>query len=115
MEQRGTEADVMTALPAGGIDESIKVLWDKIRSTSLLITQLREENRGLVTRVEELSAEVASLREELGKREQELRKLRTDHAAYVTASATASEFTPEERESIKARMRELISKINSHL
>jgi uncharacterized coiled-coil DUF342 family protein len=105
----------MTALPAAGIDESIKILWDKIRSASLLITQMRDENRGLLARVEELSAEVASLREELGKREQDLRRLRTDHAAYVAASSTANEFTPEDRESMKNRMRELISKINSHL
>lgn len=115
MEQRGTEAEVMIPLPAGGLEDSLKILWDKIRSMALLIAQLREENRGLLARVEELSSEVAALRDDVGKREQELRRLRGEHAAYVAASSTASEFTLEERESMKARMRELISKINSHL
>ena len=96
------------------MEEALKSVWDKIRLAAHLITQLREEKRVLSTRVADLERQVGSLRSEAQNRDQELKRLRSEHSQLLNANGQKS-FTAEEKETIRIRIRELISKINSYL
>ena len=91
-----------------------KVVWEKTRATADLIRQLREEKRGLLQRVAELESEGEKLLAAAVKQEQELKRLRAEHAAMVS-SADGNVLSTEEKERLKGKIRDLIAKINSYL
>ncbi len=96
------------------LDEALKTIWDKIRLATHLIIQLREEKHRLVSRADELERLVSSLRSDIQTKDQELKRLRTEHAQVLNSNGQQS-FTEEQKEAIKSRIRDLISKINSYL
>ena len=91
-----------------------KVVWEKTRATAELIRQLREEKRGLLQRVSELESEAEKLLGAAVKQEQELKRLRAEHAAMVS-SADGNVLSADEKERLKGKIRDLIAKINSYL
>jgi chromosome segregation ATPase len=90
--------------------DSIQDLWAKARRVSDLLLQVRSENAQLKTRNAELEREVKT---RLEQREQELHKLRID---YVQLQSNGSSiYSKEEKDELKTKIKELISKINSRL
>jgi len=96
------------------LDEALKIVWDKIRLTTHLINQLREEKHTLLSRTSELERLVLSLRSDIQTKDQELKRLRAEHDQVLNSNGQQS-FSEEEKEAIKNRIRDLISKINSYL
>jgi chromosome segregation ATPase len=96
------------------LDEMLRSVWDRTKQATELIESLRNENRELQSRVRNLEGDVSSLRGDVASRELDLRKTRAELTQVLNASGTHM-FSPEEREMIKAKIRELISKINSYL
>lgn len=93
--------------------ESIQELWTKARRVSDLLLQVRAENAQLKSRNAELEQSDQEARTRLEQREQELRKLRID---YVQLQSNGSSiYSKEEKEELKTKIKELISKINSRL
>ncbi|HEV8539051.1 MAG TPA: hypothetical protein VGR15_09065 [Bacteroidota bacterium] len=96
------------------MEDALKPVWDKIRLAAHLISQLREDKQNLMSRIDDLERQVATLRSEILTRDQEFKRLRSEHVQLVNANGQRS-FTEEEKENIRSRIRELISKINSYL
>ncbi len=113
MDQRQAESEIIIAGDAG-VEHVLRSFWEKARAAGELIARLREEKRGAENRIGELEAEVASLRSEIQTKELELKRLRAEHV-QLTSSDGREFFSPEEKEILKGRIRELIAKINSHL
>ena len=114
MNQRHNETEVPVVEEMSTLDSVLKSFWDKVHSASELIQQLREEKKILKERSEELEQQVSSLRQEVVTRDHELKRLRAEHAQLLSANGNNT-FTPQEREEMKSRVRDIISKINSYL
>jgi hypothetical protein len=120
-----TEADVAIARTPDGLEDLLKPVWEKVRGAIALVQALREEKSVLEVQVRELERvgaerlqalerELVALRADLTAREQELKRSKTEYAQLI-ASGGRQTFSPEEREILKSRIRELIAKINSYL
>jgi len=93
--------------------DSIQELWTKARRVSDLLLKVREENSQLKTRVAELERSEREGKSRLEQREQELHKLRIE---YVQLQSNGSSiYSKEEKDELKTKIKELISKINSRL
>ena len=93
--------------------ESIQELWAKARRVSDLLLQVRAENAQLKTRNAELERSEREIKSRLEQREQELHKLRID---FVQLQSNGNSiYTKEEKDELRTKIKELISKINSRL
>jgi chromosome segregation ATPase len=93
--------------------ESIQDLWTKARRVSDMLLQARAENTQLQARNAELERSEREVKSRLEQREQELHKLRIE---YVQLQSNGSSvYSQEEKEELKTKIKELISKINSRL
>ena len=108
------EKEVETATDSSTLEESIKGLWDKARTAGNLIVQLRDEKKSLGVRLQQVENELQSIKDALGNREQELKRLRAEYAQMVSSNGQNA-FTENEKENLKNKIRDLIAKINSHL
>lgn len=115
MNHNYPETEEVTMTKDGvAVEEELKAVWEKVRLATHLIAQLRDEKRTITTRAEELERQVAALRSDLQARDAEIKRIRAEHA-HIASSNGQQSFSEEEREAIKNRIRELISKINSYL
>ena len=96
-------------------ESGFKQLWERIRATTEFISQLRERNQKYQGQIERLESDVVRMRSELNQREQELKRLKLDHAQLSGSLRDNNVLTSEEKESLKNRIKDLIAKINSHL
>ena len=113
MPDQQAEAEVMSGKEIKTLESSLEALWEKARRVSDVLVQLKEENGVLQKRVTELEAEESRLKQELAGRDQELARLHQD--ALRLQSNGSNILTKEEKEALKARIKDLITKINSHL
>lgn len=107
------EAEVISGKDVKTIESSLEALWDKARRVSEALVQLKETNGALEKKVEALEAVEKNLKQELADRDRELEHLRQD--ALRLQSNGSNILTKEEKEALKARIKDLIGKINSHL
>jgi len=107
------EAEVMSGKEIKTLEKSLEALWDKARRVSEALVKLKEENGILQTRVTALEAEESHLKQELANREQDLSRLHQE--ALRLQSNGSNILTKEEKEALKARIKDLITKISSHL
>jgi chromosome segregation ATPase len=107
------EPEVMSGNDIKSLESSLQALWEKARQVSEILVQLREKNVMLQGRVEELEESDQRLKQELQGREKELERVRQE--ALRLQSNGSNVLTKEEKEALKSRIRELITKINSHL
>jgi hypothetical protein len=108
-----TEAEVLSGKDTKTIESSLEALWDKARRVSEVLVQLKETNGVLQKKVEDLESVEQNLKQELAAKERELERLRQD--ALRLQSNGSNILTKEEKEALKARIKDLIVKINSHL
>lgn len=114
MDQFQTQTEIEMSNEIIASEGSLKSVWEKVQSAVLLINELRKEKSALSSRVGELERQLSSLRTDIITRDQDLKKLRAEQAHLVTASRSNG-FSEEEKEEIKRKIRDLISKINSYL
>ena len=96
------------------LQDMLKILWERAQSISELVARLREEKRTQQERERELGQELESLRSAISSREQELKRLRSEHIQLINSNGN-NMLTQEEKENLKSKIRDLIAKINSHL
>ncbi len=113
MPDQQVEAEITSGKDLRTIEVSLEALWDKARRVSEVLVQLKEANGVLQKRVESLESVEQSLKQELASKERELERLRQD--ALRLQSNGSNILTKEEKEALKARIKDLIGKINSHL
>ena len=107
------EAEVISGKDIKTIESSLEALWDKARRVSEVLVQLKETNGVLQKKVEDLESVEQNLKQELASKDRELERLRQD--ALRLQSNGSNILTKEEKEALKARIKDLIGKINSHL
>jgi chromosome segregation ATPase len=95
-----------------GIESALKQIWDRAKTISEIITNLRDDNRTLQTRAMDLEKELRKLRMELETRELELKNVKD---RYTVAQASLEDtLSPDEKEALRLRIKELLAKLNSH-
>ncbi len=99
---------------AQSLESSLRALWDKIKVSSELIQQLRQDKQELNRQVQSLVGEVASLKADAGQKDMEIKRLKAEYAQLLQVGS-GNGFSDEEKEILKGRIRDLIAKINSHL
>jgi len=107
------EAEVMSGKDIKTLETSLEALWEKARRVSEVLVQLKETNSALQKKVEDLEIVERGLKQELAGKERELDHLRQE--ALRLQSNGSNILTKEEKEALKARIKDLISRINSHL
>ena len=114
VEERQLGTDVTSIKEAKLFEESITLLWERVRAAAGLIAELRTERQAVLDKLDAATAELSSLRAQLQTKEQEARRLKSELTQSMNASDTSA-ISSEEKEILKGRIRELIAKINSHL
>ena len=95
------------------LEESLQVLWEKARLVSDELLKLKAKNRELQNRLSGLEDNDRRKDEELKRRERELLEMH-DQLEHAQSNGS-SLFSKEELETVKLRLKELITKINSRL
>jgi hypothetical protein len=95
------------------LEASLQALWEKARRVSELLLQMRESNQLLHGRVTDLEYAEHQLKETLAGREKDLERLRHEVAKLQLNGSEA--FTKEEKEALKAKIKEMVAKINARL
>ncbi len=106
-----TEAEISQMHVVKTVEAMLRGLLEKAQQASDVIAALRSENRQLGERVEVLEREVADLQRELSSREEELHRKETRGG-----QSTADGFlTPEERELMREKLRDLLTRISQYV
>ncbi len=113
MPDQQVEAESISGKDIKSLESSLEALWEKARRVSEMIVHMRETNSDLVKRVEALESSDENLKRELASKERELDQLRKE--ALRLQSNGSNFLTKEEKEALKARIKDLIIKINSRL
>lgn len=113
MPDQQAEAEVVSGKDIKNLEISLEALWEKARRVSDVLVQLKETNAALKKRVEDLETNELRLNQELANKQGELDRLRQE--ALRLQSNGSNILTKEEKEALKARIKDLINKISSHL
>ena len=113
MPDQHVEAEVISGKEIKTLESSLEALWEKARRVSESLVQLKESNASLQKKVEDLETLERGLKQELVGKERELERLRQE--ALRIQSNGSNILTKEEKEALKARIKDLIIRINSHL
>ncbi|TSA20955.1 hypothetical protein D4R75_06880 [bacterium] len=113
MPDQHVAAEAMSGKDIKTLETSLEALWDKARRVSEVLVQLKETNGVLQRKVEDFEVVEQNLKQELAVKERELERLRQE--ALRLQSNGSNILTKEEKEALKARIKDLIGKINSHL
>jgi len=112
LSQHQVEVEPKEAEGLKSLEFALKELWDKARKVSDLIASLRDDNRALQMRIAELEKELRKARMELETKDMELKTVK-DRYALAQASLSSS-LSHEEKEVLRLRIKELLTKLNSH-
>lgn len=111
------ESDLETEVSGGrdlkSLEGSLQTLWERARKVSDLVLRLKQENQDLRQEVGDLRNTQAALNRELESSRQDLQRIQEQ--LLQLQSNGSNIFTKEEKEALKARIKELIVKINSRL
>ena len=113
MPDQHVEAESISGKDIKSLESSLETLWEKARRVSEMLVHMRETNTELLKRIETLESSDESLKRELAGKERELDLLRKE--ALRLQSNGSNFLTKEEKEALKARIKDLIIKINSRL
>lgn len=91
----------------------MKRFGKKARRVSEVLVQTKEMSVGLRKRVEDLEAVEQRLMKDLVDKEREVERLRQE--VLCAQSNGSNILTKEEKEALKARIKDLVTKISSHL
>lgn len=114
MNRRQDGLEVSVAEDMDNIDTILKTFWEKARFAAELIARLREEKRTLQDQCVKLQDELQKIHSDLSGKEQELKRLRAEHA-QILSSISSDVFTTQDKDELKNKIRDLIAKINSYL
>ncbi len=111
-QQAGTDAKVI--IEQQEIEAELKSLWDKIRKASEVIFMLRDENQHLKSQNSDLQQKYDELNSQIIAKEKEINRIRTEYSKLASSTGEDT-FSATEKEALKNRITDLITKINSHL
>ena len=113
MPDQHAEAESVSGKDIRSLEISLETLWEKARRVSEVLVQMRETNGDLRKRVEDLEAVEQRLVQDLADKGREVERW---HQEVLRAQSNGQNIlTKEEKEALKARIKDLITKISSHL
>ncbi len=115
MNQVVTEIEPSASKETNSVDDALRILWDKAKEASDLISELKRERQQLHTKLIAIESELSRLRNELITKDQEVKRLKGELAQSANTNNGTIAILTEEKEVLKNRIRELIATINSHL
>ncbi len=110
MDEHSAETPSPSDLRA--LENSLKGLWDRARRAAELIAKLRGENVDLRAQVAAQDAELDRLRQDLARKDQLIKKAMSEIGVSPPRGAVVMNG---EREAMVARVRELLSRLESYL
>lgn len=113
LTEQQTDIEVAGIRDSKGLEAVFRTLWDRVNKAAELIQHLKEENRALQSRAEGLEEQVSYLKNEVSEKEEALRQIKEQQQQAL--SRGNSLFSDEEKEALKLKVKELLSRINSHL
>jgi peptidoglycan hydrolase CwlO-like protein len=113
LDHEQTEIDNDQTKNGARIENALKAFWEKAHTASDLLSAYRAEIHSYRERQSLIEKELQSLRSDVQSKDQEIKRLRAEHAQLAGSQNTG--FTSEEREHLKNRIKDLLSKLNSHL
>ena len=113
MPESQVESPVADQKDLRSLETSLQSLWEKARRVSESLLQMRESNQLLRGRVADLEHAEQQLKETLAGKEKDLERLRHEVAKLQLNGSEA--FTKEEKEALKAKIKDMIAKINARL
>ena len=113
MPDQHVEAEIMSGKDIRSLETSLEALWEKARRVSEVLVQMKETNGDLRKRLEDLEAVEQRLKKDLADKEREVERLRQE--VLRVQSNGSNILTKEEKEALKARIKDLITKLSSHL
>jgi peptidoglycan hydrolase CwlO-like protein len=96
-----------------GLEGVFRTLWDHVRKATELIEHLKDENRTLQGNNVRLEEQIAAIRTDLMEKEEALRQVKQQNLQVLNHSDNL--FSDEEKQVVKSKIKELITKIDSHL
>ncbi len=106
-----TEAEISQMHVVKTVEAMLRGLLEKAQQASDVIAALRSENRQLGERVEVLEREVADLQRELSSREEELHR-KENQGGQSTVDGF---LTAEERDLMREKLRDLLTRISQYV
>lgn len=113
MEQNTDHTQTESGAEEQQLSRILQGLWDKVRRAGELITELRSQNNDLDQRADVLEREISRVKAELSARDEAVRSL-TDQLKAAGASNNGVVLNGE-RDSLVAKVRELLSRIDGYL
>lgn len=114
MDHQQDDIDIEGARDIVKIENALKSFWDKAHAASDIIEKYKTEQQYFKNNQIELEKQINKLRNELLSKEQELKKLQTEHSRLLN-NLPSDGFIPVEKENLKIKIKDLLVKINSHL
>jgi predicted RNase H-like nuclease (RuvC/YqgF family) len=114
VNQPQSETEVGVVNEVDITDSLLKGFWERVHILGELVKKLRSDNRELTIQVEQLENELHELRSKVHEKDLEYRRLRSEYD-QISSAPDKDFISSQEREDLKDKIRELISKINSHL
>jgi hypothetical protein len=113
LDHEQTENDNDQIKTGTRIENTLKTFWEKAHAAADLLSTYRAEIHSYRERQSLIEKELQTLRNDIQSKDQEIKRLRVEHAQLAGSQHTG--FTSEERENLKNRIKDLLSKLNSHL
>lgn len=114
MNQVQAEIEGHAVRDLGSLEAALKTMWEKARAAADLIAKLQSDRMQMQAVIGDLEKGMSTLRSELSTKEQELKRLRAEHA-QLSSLDSKNVFSEEEKEMFRGKIKDLISRINSHL
>lgn len=113
MTEQQTDLEVAGIRDSKGLEAVFRTLWDRVKKAAELIQHLKEENRALLSRAQGLEEQVSYLKKELSEKGEALQQMKEQQ--HEALSRGNNLFSDEDKEALKLKIKELLSRINSHL
>lgn len=108
-----SDIDVMSNHTARAFQEGLRSVSSAAARILNRLREAQESNDGLRQRIRELENELELLRRAIDRKEADITKLRG--ARMLSQRNDGGTFTKEEAEALKAKVRELLARITTHL
>lgn len=113
MTEQQAEIEVGSNRDSKGLEGIFRTLWDHVRKAAEVIDHLKDENRTLRSNNGQLEEQVGSLRTKLVEKEEALRQVKEQNLQVLNHSNNM--LSEEEKQALKSRIKELITRIDSHI
>lgn len=113
MDQQAPDVSTPAYGDVRSLENGLKALWEHTHRAGELITELRGEKKVLMSRLEELEAELIQVRQELTRKEQLIKKMTVEGAEV--APVRGSVLVNGERDAMVQKIKGLLAKLEAYL